>query len=88
MEAIFIDAEREAYSPSQIRSTYTAGELAEIFSNFDEDTPVYLRHDGGYTYGAINGWVINCEDCEDLDEDEEDEEEDEGWDDEDEDEEE
>lgn len=26
-----------------------------------EDMKAYLRHDNGYTYGAINGWNINVE---------------------------
>ena len=29
------------------------GELIAALGAFDEDTPVYLRHDGGYTYGGI-----------------------------------
>lgn len=69
----FIDAERTYYSPSQIREgdTATLGELARIFAKLAENegagTKVVLRNDDGYTYGAINGWVINVEDCEDMD---------------------
>ena len=50
---LFINAEREGYTPSQIRSTMTVGGLIDYLSRFDEDTPVYLKHDNGYTYGAV-----------------------------------
>ena len=33
--------------------TPSVGELIAALGAFDEDTPVYLRHDGGYTYGGI-----------------------------------
>ena len=53
MPKLFIDAEREGYGPSQIRRTMTVGELIAQLEQYDEDTPVYLRHDRGYTYGGI-----------------------------------
>ena len=53
-QVLYIDAERTGYSIDQIHSTMTAGELMNYLEQFDEDTPVYLRHDGGYTYGGIN----------------------------------
>ena len=53
-QVLYIDAERPGYSIDQIHSTMTAGELMNYLEQFDEDTPVYLRHDGGYTYGGIN----------------------------------
>ena len=31
----------------------TVGELIRYLEDFDEDTPVYLKHDNGYTYGGI-----------------------------------
>lgn len=31
----------------------TVGELIEFLGNYDEDTPVYLSFDNGYTYGGI-----------------------------------
>ena len=89
-QVLFIDAEREGYTPAQVSETTTVGELASTFSRLAEyhgyDMPVYLRHDNGYTYGGVNGWVINVEECDDVDEwedEEEDEEEDEDWEDED-----
>lgn len=53
MEALFIAGKREGYSVDQCGRTFTVGELIEILSAFDEDTPIYLRNDGGYTYGSI-----------------------------------
>ena len=44
---------REGYGLDQIRRTMTAGELVAYLSQFDEDTPVYLSFDNGYTYGGI-----------------------------------
>lgn len=53
MAALILAAEREAYSIDQIRNTMTVGELMAFLEQFDEDTPIYLSHDRGYTYGAI-----------------------------------
>lgn len=50
---LYINANRAGYAPDQIRSTMTVGELIAALGAFDEDTPVYLRHDVGYTYGGI-----------------------------------
>ena len=53
MEVIYINGKRNGYGPDQCGSTFTVGELIEFLSEFDEDTPVYLINDGGYTYGSI-----------------------------------
>lgn len=53
MEAIYIDGKRNGYGPEQCGKTLTVGELIEILEQFDEDSPVYLRNDNGYTYGSI-----------------------------------
>lgn len=53
MERIIINARREAYGIEDIYDTLTAGELIRILKDFDEDTPIYLSHDNGYTYGGI-----------------------------------
>lgn len=52
-EVLMLMAEREGYGVDQIRRTVTVGELMEILSEFDEDLPIYLSHDSGYTYGGI-----------------------------------
>ena len=44
---------REGYGLDQIRRTMTVGELISFLSDFDEDTPVYLSFDNGYTYGGV-----------------------------------
>ena len=40
--------------PCQIQHTMTVGELIAALEQFDEDTQVFLKHDGGYTYGGIS----------------------------------
>ncbi len=56
---IVIDAERECYSPHdffsrfQKKETLTVGDLLSVLEGLDEDTPVILRHDGGYSYGGF-----------------------------------
>ena len=65
---VFIDANRECYESSQVYETMTVGELAEtlavIADRYGEDVPVYLRHDGGYTYGGITSECIEVEEDE------------------------
>lgn len=46
--------EREGYAISQIDHTMTAGEIVELLQEYDEDTPVYLAFDNGYTYGSVH----------------------------------
>lgn len=50
---LFINAKRNGYGPDQCGRTLTVAELIDILSEFDDETPVYLCHDGGYTYGSI-----------------------------------
>ena len=59
---LFINAHCAGYAPEQIRHTMTVGELIAALEQFDEDTPVFLKHDGGYTYGGIS-WNDIEEDC-------------------------
>lgn len=53
MEELFINGTRNGYSTNQCGKTLTVGELIEILQGYDEDTPIYLRNDNGYTYGSI-----------------------------------
>ena len=55
---LYINANRTGYSPCQIQHTMTVGELIAALEEFDEDTPVLLKHDGGYTYGGITQWCF------------------------------
>lgn len=52
-KVLYINAQREGYGIDQVRHTMTVGELIRYLEDFDEDTPVYLKHDNGYTYGGI-----------------------------------
>ena len=69
MLAMFIDAERTGYAPDQVYGVKTVGELAETFNLIaereGEDVLVYLRHDGGYTYGALSLEYAEIEEIED-----------------------
>jgi hypothetical protein len=49
---IKIVACRDDYSPDG--GTLTVGELRAKLLDFDDDLPVYLEHDGGYTYGRLS----------------------------------
>lgn len=68
-QVILIEARREGYSVSQVGFTMTAGELISVLQDYNEDTPIYLSHDNGYTYGGISGEMITDE-LVDVDEDE------------------
>ena len=68
MNALYIEGRRSGYSPDGCGKTLTVGELIEILSDFDEDLPVYLRNDNGYTYGNITErTIIPSEDLEEGD---------------------
>lgn len=54
MEALFINTRRDGYDPAQCGRTLTVGELKELLEGYDDDMPIYLKHDGGYTYGSIS----------------------------------
>ena len=56
MKALFIEGRRNGYSPSQCGNTMTVADLMAYLEQFDEDTPVYLKNDNGYTYGSIDDY--------------------------------
>ena len=56
---VFINGRRDGYDVEQCGKTMTVGELIEYLAEFDEDSPVYLRNDNGYTYGRITQDDIN-----------------------------
>lgn len=81
-EVLTIDGRREGYAPDQIiekngrsRGTMTVGELIAYLEQFDEDMPVLINNDNGYTYGSITESSFRDEEYEDDDEEEEEEEE-------------
>jgi len=53
MKAIFVEGNRNGYSPDQCGRTMTVGELIEMLEQFESDRLVYLRNDNGYTYGSV-----------------------------------
>ena len=59
MKYLRIEANREGYAPYQIERTMTVGELREYLEEYDDEMPVYLSHDRGYTYGGITGSDIS-----------------------------
>lgn len=69
MTKLFINGKRNGYSTEQCGKTLTAGELIEILQGLDEDTPIYIKNDGGYTYGSITSDDIEEGDDEEESED-------------------
>ena len=61
MEYITINTKRNGYSVDQCGSTLTVAELVDFLSQWDDETPVYLSNDNGYTYGSINFDDISSE---------------------------
>ena len=53
MTKLILHTRREGYGTDQIKNTMTVGELIRFLEEYDEDTPLYLSHNNGYTYGAI-----------------------------------
>lgn len=48
-----INGNRDGYGPDQCGRTLTVRDLIEELQQFDDDLPIYLVNDGGYTYGAV-----------------------------------
>lgn len=53
-EHLTIEAHRSGYSVNQCGGTLSVGELIDYLSQWDDDTPVYISNDNGYTYGSIS----------------------------------
>ena len=67
---ILIEANRNGYSTDQCGKTITAGELIGILTDYDENTPVYISNDNGYTYGNISWSDVFDKPLEDNDDEE------------------
>ena len=52
-QVLYIEGNRDGYSVEQCGNTFTVGELIEHLQQFDEDLPVYIINDRGYTFGAV-----------------------------------
>ena len=53
MKKLIYSTSREGYGIDQIHRTMTAGELINFHAQYDEDPPINLSFDNGYTYGGI-----------------------------------
>lgn len=53
MKRLIYSTFREGYGTDQVRKTMTVGELIAFLEDYDENTPIYLGFDNGYTYGGI-----------------------------------
>lgn len=53
MKKLMFNTQREGYGIDQIRRTMTVGELIDFLGQYDEETPVYMSFDSGYTYGGF-----------------------------------
>ena len=69
MKAIIFEAEREGYTKSQVWRPVTVVELREFLEQYEDDVPIFLSHDRGYTYGTLR--LDECEEIYKEDEDEE-----------------
>ena len=73
LEVLTIDGRRTGYTIEQVYDmTMTVGQLIEALQDYDEDMPVLLNNDNGYTYGEITWSSFQVEE-EELDEDEDEE---------------
>ena len=63
---LYIEGRRNGYSPDQCGRTMTVQELIEFLEQFDEDTEIFIKNDGGYTYGNIDETSFEESDEEDA----------------------
>ena len=66
MDKLIISTSRDAYSTGDVYGTMTVGDLKAFLEDLEDDTPIYLSFDRGYTYGALkeNRMEIEYEDDE------------------------
>lgn len=65
MKAVFIDGHSNGYTPKQCGDTLTVGELMQALCEYEDDIPVYIRHDNGYSYGSVLDEFINLSESDD-----------------------
>lgn len=66
MDKLIINTNRDAYSTNQISYTMSVGDLKAFLEDFEDDTPIYLSFDRGYTYGALKESMMDIEYGEDY----------------------
>lgn len=54
MNKLILNTSRDGYGIDQIRNTMTVGDLKYFLDDYDDNTPIYLSFDNGYTYGGIS----------------------------------
>lgn len=64
MKVLFLEGRRNGYSIEQCEKTFTVSELIDFLSEFDEDIPIYLSNDRGYTFGNIDDLSFELEEVE------------------------
>lgn len=69
---VIINATNTGYAPRQIRKTMNVGEMKALLEEFNDDSPIYLSFDNGYTYGGLGQHSFE-EECIDDGTDEDDE---------------
>ena len=67
MTALILNTIREGYTINQVPETMTVGDLINFLEDFNEDTPIYLSFDNGYTYGGISEYSFNEDESEEED---------------------
>lgn len=54
MEFMRIETNRDEYSAREcFDRTMTVGDLKDMLEDYDEETPIVLSFDNGYTYGRL-----------------------------------
>lgn len=53
MYKLIINTMREGYGVDQIKNTMTVADLKALLEDYDDEIPIYLSFDNGYTYGGI-----------------------------------
>ena len=66
MDKLIINTTRDAYSTRDVCGTMTVGDLKAFLEDVEDDTPIYLSFDNGYTYGAIRDDRMDIEYGEDY----------------------
>lgn len=62
MEFLRIETNRDEYGVKECADrTMTVGELKDLLEDYDEDTPIVLSFDNGYTYGRLNQCRIDID---------------------------
>ena len=59
MKYLKLEPQKTGYSVSQVRETMTVGELKSLLEYYDDELPIYLSFDNGYTYGGITEYEFN-----------------------------